>query len=464
LLAGPLAALLALEAWHCARRNGWRFSLAFFSAAVVFGVIRANFVAFACWAGNAPPPYDIRGAGLGLGFAHAVEPFGWAFALYGSWFLAEGTLRRTARWRGEIFPLVLLTTVFMAGFAYAVEAASAPMGWWHWRVANIADPFIYAVPTVGVFDWASVAIDFFLAFLVVECSLYRKSPWRFAVLAVLLVHMVTHVVGYRVWRLGHVYDIWHWVTMWTVGSLALWGGPVLAEVPGTGKRPTLWGGRFDFVPAVAILAMLAIVAYAIVGVSGDLGLLFSLLPLAVGLYLAAPKAPFWPALLLFAAASIYDLRFLPALLPAALVLLYSNRFLRPPAAAARWIGGAVAAAALLLYVPYSMSATTRWEKLARLVRTSTQVQSQGRLDEVLAHQRAAYGLICKYSGGEELLVEIMRTSWLAGDRENFDFAARELETLGPKWRRAQSLWASRSLSVFDGSVDRIRHGQDKPRK
>ena len=74
MLVAPLAALLALEVYHCARRNSWRFSALFFGAAVVFGIIRGNIIGFITWYHGDSMPYAVRGAAVKLGFTSLSSP------------------------------------------------------------------------------------------------------------------------------------------------------------------------------------------------------------------------------------------------------------------------------------------------------------------------------------------------------------------------------------------------------
>ena len=186
--------------------------------------------------------------------------------------------------------------------------------------------------------------------------------------------------------------------------------------------------------------MLAIVVYAAVIASGDLRLLYSVLPLAAGMLLAAPKVPLIPVVAALGLASLARADAVPAFLPGALALLYAP--LAPPRRSKALVAAAVTASVvgLAAYYPWSYYRTVRLEKLENELRTMVATWDRHDYRGALEHACAAQPLICKFAGGQEIALSRLRTSWLARDKEAWDAAAKELSTFGPQYKGVQGLW------------------------
>jgi hypothetical protein len=462
LLIVPLAALVALEIYHCARRNGRRFTATFFAGAFVFGVIRANIVGLVNWFGDAGPPYAIVGPTIRLGFSTLVEPAGWAFALYGSWFLAEGMIRHGARRQPDVFSVSFLACFVMAGFAYAVEAAATPTEWWHWVIAIAGSPYVYAVPMVGIFDWATVSVDYLFPFLLSQCSPARGRRWTLALFGLVIVHHLgAHLYAVRLGPYLQLFDAWHWVTIWALGAAAL-VKPLPITAPCGRERPAaLWalaGERrgLDVLPFVSVGGMLAVVLYAVLGESGDLRLLWSVTPLAAAMAAAAPGAPAWAVLAAFAVALWRSWYAAPAVLQTALVVIHGGLARMRPAGARRAAAVALAAAGLAAYLPWASAMTARTNRFVENVQAGARAEGRGDYGSAIGHYREAYANVSEFAGGERVLTAMLRTAWLERDRETFDWAARELRGFGPRFAGASELWNVSDAGEIDERLLRMK--------
>lgn len=455
----PLGILLALEIYHLARRKGWDFPLFFFGGALLFGIIRGNIVGLISHAWGMPRPYSFSQPGLRLGFTSLVEPFGWAFALYGSWFLAEGILRKVKAWRGEVLPVAFVATLIMGGFSYAVEASATPMGWWHWLIMDVGDLFFYAVPVVGIMDWASVGLDFLLPFLLMQLPQVKQSRWRFALPLIFVVHMATHCIFLKVGSFGALFEVYHYLSIWALGAAALFFG---AKIRLQDVRTHLWSAtpdRLDALPFISVAGMLAIGLYATGVVSGDGALLFSLAPLAAALLLAAPGVPLVPVAALLAVGTFLDLRTAPVLLVAACPVVY--RFFNPHRRSKLLVAPAVALAlaGCAAYFPWWHWRVTTMEKLLalKLPATPEVVAAEG---GELQRRLRSYRITSKFAGGEGAIRRLLDASWDERDREIFDYAVSEFPTFGYAKVDSDRLWNAESKNAFRNMLEEARAVRD----
>jgi len=449
ILVAPLGFLVGLEIYHCIRKRGWRFTLGFFLSAILFGIIRGNVVGLISLSYGIGRPYTFAGGAFRLGYTSLVEPFGWAFALYGSWFLAEAILSKLRVWRGEVLPVAFVTTLLMGAFSYAVEAAATPMGWWHWEIIEIRDLFFYAVPVVGIMDWASVGLDFFLPFLLVQVPAVKRSRWRFALGLIFTVHMLTHLVYVEVGVFGALYGLYHYLSVWALGAAALFLGKTL-KTPG--RRTQIWGGDprwLDVLPFISVAGMLGIITYGLVGISGDLVLLFSVLPLAVALVMALPGVPLWPFAVILAAATLFDLKVAPALLVAASPLVYRlfnphrrMKFALAPAAI-------LVAAGFVAYFPWAHWRYTKMDILLPLTKSISQESLAAQGTTRLERRMKAVRMASKFAGGKLTLIRLCQESWEVRNREVFDFTIAELRSFGFGEIPAERLWSAKDKRTFN---------------
>jgi len=487
-LAGPLAVFLALEVYHCARRNGWKFSLKFFAAAVLFGLIRPQVVGLICWSDGSGMPYAPQGWGLSLGFASAFEPFGWAFALYGSWFLSERILRKVPSWRDRILPLAFMATLVMGAFSYAVEVGASTIGWWHWRIVEVSGLFIYGVPLVGIMDWASVVPDFLLPFLLLQVQSVRRSRWKYLLAGIFVAHMLTHYDGRGFGRFGRTWEIWHYYSVWALGAAALFVNVRSGILESSGKRLRLSGrDRLDVMPFAAVLCMLGVVACGVIRNSGDMRFLLSILPLAVAVAMALPGVPLWaPGACIGAGflvvamlpgvpawvgpretapAGVMATHLVPAFLPAAAAVFYRwvtaqgrGRFARAAAVAAVVLG-------LSLYVPWM-----GWREARTRFFQDNYVKLPGGVEdnrEKIEFCREGYLLHCKIPTHtrflERRLLRMLALSWEARDERSFRFAARELRSFMPEAEGIEKLWEIASEAEFSSRIEDLRKRLKEPR-
>ena len=120
---------------HAVRARGGRTAFLFFVPAFLFGVVRGNSVALLA-SGENNGPYLFSEALVRIGRAELPACVGWVFALYLSWTLAEGILRRRPELGGAVFPLSAFALLAMGCFSEAVETSASGVGWWRWNIVS----------------------------------------------------------------------------------------------------------------------------------------------------------------------------------------------------------------------------------------------------------------------------------------------------------------------------------------
>ena len=61
--------------------------------------------------------------------------------------------------------MIAAAALALAATSWLVETAAGAAGWWRWTVA-VGPDWLHGVPPIGLVDWACVAADFLLPFLV----------------------------------------------------------------------------------------------------------------------------------------------------------------------------------------------------------------------------------------------------------------------------------------------------------
>ncbi len=209
--------------------------VAFLVGSLGFGLIRAHVIHWLTI--DAPTafgggdffgfmPYLMTTPLARVGNASLQECMGWSFALYLGWSLSERIL---ARWNGSqeppLFSVVFLVSIFMASIAYAVEAGAGALSWWVWTIP-VTSRHLLEVPAAGIWAWFSVAVDFFLPFLVLVNRRAFPGWVRVGVLLIFPIHMAAHlldVVGGH-WGFSPILApsaVAHWTMLFGVLALAL---------------------------------------------------------------------------------------------------------------------------------------------------------------------------------------------------------------------------------------------------
>ena len=104
-----------------------------------------------------------------------------------------------------------------------------------------AAPFL-DVPLIGLVDWAFVAIDFLLPFLVLTAPATRGSRWRYVALGAFPLHFVSHLATERIawWLPVPAFHLVHW----TLAGLVLWLA-LRSDVSDVAFAAPSLGGRSD---------------------------------------------------------------------------------------------------------------------------------------------------------------------------------------------------------------------------
>ena len=318
LLFVPSTLAVAGLVWHAWRCRGRRVALTFFPAAFLFGAIRGNVIHWiAVDAQKGVMPYLVANPVAQVFSGSLQVVVGWMFALYVSWWLAERAMERIPALRGDLTATVGLACVGMAALAYATEAGAYAAGWWLWSIPT-RNRFFAGVPAVGIAEWFAVGFEFLIPYLLTVCSPYRGRAWPHALWGLYLLHLFLHLFGDPISEAlpTQPFVVWHWVSLLTMGGLALTGA-------GTARVQTEEGRRFDWVMWGTVGLFGAVMAAAQVGIGGRPDLLVSLAPLGLLGLLAASRLPLRWALLAGAGAWAWEgfgLTFLPGPVVAFLLL------------------------------------------------------------------------------------------------------------------------------------------------
>jgi len=275
----PSAVVLALLVAHSLRSLTCRRALIFWGAVISFGAIRGlgvRAVAAAALGGNVP--YRLLEPAAGIAGVALQEIAGWCVVAYLAWWCG-------ARLSRNVPGQTLWAAIVLAAASWSVEVTAVAAGWWSWSLS--ADPRLFFVPGIALVDWAFVAPDFLLPFLLMTTPAPVPRIWRVAPLAIFPLHMAAHTLPLPVWY-GvpfSPHEIWHWLVPAALLGLALRFPIPDAPFP---KR------RTDPLPILAMGVILLDLGLVQIVAIGKATLLVALAPLA-GLALAARYLAINPA-------------------------------------------------------------------------------------------------------------------------------------------------------------------------
>lgn len=271
LLAVPATFILALLLGHIRRNRGTGLAVAFALASAAYGLVRGAWVFSISASHNVPMPYRMAGS-LRIGAASPMEVAGWMLAAALAWLLGA-TLVRVFGGRVGTEPAyrtAFAGALVLATLCLAVETAAIAAGWWDWSIPPPPEDFL-RVPPIALVDWAFVAFDFLLPFLVFS----RRSslPDRAGSLCLFPLHFLSHryllptipSVPLSLFEFAH-YGIPLWV-FWRAAG----------EGSSAGKAGQEWG---FVVPGLAALLVAADCALATV-LAGHKSSMVFVLPLAM---------------------------------------------------------------------------------------------------------------------------------------------------------------------------------------
>jgi hypothetical protein len=290
LLAIPATGILGLLLEYIRRNRGLNTAAAFALVCAGYGLARGAWVASISESHNVPMPYRMAGS-VRIGAVSPVEIAGWMLAAALAWTAGAAIVRLFGGRAGSEPPFRIAFTgaLILAALSLAVETAAIAAGWWSWSFPPPPD-VLMRVPKIALVDWAFVAFDFLLPFLLFTRP--AKTLDRVLALSLFPFHFASHLylippfpaLPLSLFHLSH-YGIPLWVFWRAVGESSLPAGP---------QRE--WG---FVVPGLSALLVAGDTSLAVGLAKGTRSLVFVLPLAAVGLLaLVAPgrrDAPAAPA-------------------------------------------------------------------------------------------------------------------------------------------------------------------------
>jgi len=248
LLAIPAAGILALLLEYIRRNRGMNTAVAYAVACGGYGIVRGVWVASISESNNAPMPYRMAGS-VRIGAASPMEIVGWMLAAALAWLAGAAIVRLFGSRPGNEPPYRIAFTgaLILATLSLAVETAAIAAGWWSWSIAPPPD-VVMRVPTIALVDWAFVAFDFLLPFLLLTRP--ARTLDRALALSLFPLHFASH--RYLMAPFPSVplslFDVAHFgIPLWV-----FWRA--VDESPSTARSKPEWGA---FVPGLAALLVAA---------------------------------------------------------------------------------------------------------------------------------------------------------------------------------------------------------------
>ena len=293
LLAIPAAGILLLLLLYVKRNRGWNAAAAFAVASAGYGIVRGAWVSSISDSHNVPMPYRMAGS-VRIGTATPMEIAGWMLAAALAWLAGAAIVRLFGARPGTEPPYRIAFTgaLILATLSLAVETAAIAAGWWSWSIPPPPD-VLMRVPKIAMVDWAFVAFDFLLPFLLFTRP--AKFLDRALALSLFPLHFLSHLylippfpgVPLSLYQLAH-YGIPLWIFWRAVG-----------ESPSAVRSKPEWG---FFVPGLAALLVATDTAFTVF-LAHELQTMVFILPLAlIGLLAVisarpkdAPAAPATPS-------------------------------------------------------------------------------------------------------------------------------------------------------------------------
>jgi tetratricopeptide (TPR) repeat protein len=284
---GVALALLVVHSW---RTRGRAVTLGFFSAALLFGILRGNAVWFIMstfeGSSNALKPYlPQEGLLPEIGHDSLQVALGWVFALYLAWTVAELVLRRLPRFAGRVFMIAGLASLFMFGIAWCMETTAVTTGWWYWSLPTHTALF-GDVNTPGMCAWFSVVPTFLMPFLVIVCAATGNGGARLKWLWTLVfpVYLLAHLAYGTVPHASLIYPALILLVVGLMFTSRLRMGP--GEI-GPASR------LVAALPAFALVIFFGVLVAGNVVCGGGPENLMTLVPLLLLCLLAWRRVPVW---------------------------------------------------------------------------------------------------------------------------------------------------------------------------
>jgi len=248
LLAVPAACILALLLEYIRRNRGVKTAAAYAMASAGYGFLRGAWVSSISASHNVPMPYRMAGSAR-IGAVSPMEIAGWMLAGALAWLAGAAIVRLFGSRPGNEQPYRIAFTgaLILATLSLAVETAAIAAGWWSWSFPPPPD-VLMRVPKIAMVDWAFVAFDFLLPFLLFTRP--ARALDRVLALSLFPLHFASHLylvppfppVPLSLYHLAH-YGIPLWIFWRAVG-----------ERPSTTRSTQEWGW---FVPGLSALLVAA---------------------------------------------------------------------------------------------------------------------------------------------------------------------------------------------------------------
>jgi hypothetical protein len=160
----PSVVVLFLLVLHSLKNRGVRSTLIYFGLAIIYGALRATVIQNLIEKQYGSLfPYLMTFPVIKIGPVSMQELVGWGVAATVAWLIADRLLIRL-RITQAPHRTALIAAFCLAAICLAVETAAIEAGWWVWTIKQPQGLF-GKVPLVGLLDWAFVAFDFLLPYL-----------------------------------------------------------------------------------------------------------------------------------------------------------------------------------------------------------------------------------------------------------------------------------------------------------
>jgi hypothetical protein len=252
-------------------------------------------------------------------FPAVISTLIWILSFYLSWCIAEKVVERMPYFKNRVFPVLFFAGIFVATFAYAIEAAAINIGGWNAPVVN-GNEFLL-IPFYVVKRQFYFSVYFLAAYFLIACSEYKNKDWK--IVFFILPFINTWIPQF--FGLGLAQFIKEILTLIILLLLAF-RSPLRFYPAGTKQSS---GGVFlktelvDLLP-VAVMVILTFILFFIDTVKlHDMRLLVSLLPMGFFILLAIKRIPlFWITFIALLCLVALKKLAIPAMLPVGLLVLF----------------------------------------------------------------------------------------------------------------------------------------------
>jgi len=274
-----------------------------------------------------PPPFLLpEEHPIILGALHVS--LGWVFTFYLGWFFAEKILRKISRAGIRIFPLVILTGLTVASFAYPIEATGINVGWWAWSFfeERFARFLVGNIHFFAMNAWFFFSVHSLLPYYFIECSGFRDKPWKNLFILIPILRLIVMVyAGSVIPRIAYENIFLVFLLLMLFIDRVKYR-PVYSGIPGAEPGPVA-----AILPFLSTMVVVGVLTFVNLFVIGKPVIMVSLLPLLLLILLSVRKIPViavyavLPFLFVF-----FGIKAVPAAFPLLIILMayFSDMFYR----------------------------------------------------------------------------------------------------------------------------------------